>query len=74
MRKRTIRNGMRLVLAALLLIIVASFYLGYVGDLLSLSTMAESRFYQSAIFLAAALGGYGAVSYTHLTLPTIYSV
>jgi hypothetical protein len=61
MRKRTVRNGMRLVLAALALIIVASFYLGTIGELLSLTFSAESRFYQSAIFLAAALGGYGVV-------------
>lgn len=59
MRKRTIRNGMRLVLAALVLIIIVSFYLGRWGDLLDLSLAAEMRSYQAGIFLAAAMGGYG---------------
>ena len=61
MRKRTVQNGMRLVLAALVLIIIVSYYLGNVGDFLSLTTGSESRFYQIGIFLAAALGGYGVV-------------
>ena len=59
MRKRTVRNGMRLVLAALVLIIIASFYHGAIGDILSLSFDIEMRFYQLCIFLAAATGGYG---------------
>jgi hypothetical protein len=61
MRKRTIRNGMRMVLAALLLIIIASFYHDSLGDLLNLSLDAEMRFYRLGIFWAAAMGGYGAV-------------
>jgi hypothetical protein len=61
MRKRTIRNGMRLVLAALMLIIVASFFHEGVGGILSLSLDAEMRFYQLGIFWAAAIGGYGVV-------------
>jgi hypothetical protein len=61
MRKRTIRNGMRLVLAALLLIIVASFYHDRIGDVLNLSLDAEMRYYRLGIFWAAALGGYGVV-------------
>lgn len=61
MRKRTIRNGMRLVLAALVLIIIASFYHESVGDILSLSPSAEMRFYRLGIFWAAAMGGYGVV-------------
>ena len=61
MRKRTIRNGMRLVLAALVLIIIASFYHDGVGEALSLSFDAETHFYGLGIFLAAAMGGYGVV-------------
>jgi len=61
MRKRTIRSGMRLVLAALVVIIITSFYLERVGDILSLSFEAEMRFYQLGIFCAAAAGGYGVV-------------
>lgn len=61
MRKRTIRNGMRLVLAALVLIIIASFYHDSVGEILSLSLDAEMRLYRLGIFWAAAMGGYGVV-------------
>jgi hypothetical protein len=61
MRKRTIRNGMRLVLAALVLIIIASFFHEHVGEILSLSIDAEMRFYRLGIFWAAAMGGYGVV-------------
>jgi hypothetical protein len=61
MRKHTIRNGMRLVLAALVLIIIASFYHDSVGEILSLSIDAEMHFYRLGIFWAAAMGGYGVV-------------
>lgn len=61
MRKRTVRNGMRLVMAALILIILASFYHIQISDLFSLSMSAESRIYRLGIFWAAAIGGYGVV-------------
>jgi hypothetical protein len=61
MRKKTIRNGMRLVLAALIIIIIASFYHSGVSDILSLSYDAEMRFYRLGIFWAAAIGSYGVV-------------
>lgn len=61
MRKKTVRNGMRLVLAALILIILASFYLGGISEVLSLTFDAEMRFYRFGIFWAAAMGGYGVV-------------
>lgn len=61
MRKRTVRNGMRLVLAAMILIILASFYHGAIADLLDLTMASEQRFYSLGIFWAAAMGGYGAV-------------
>ena len=61
MRKHTIRTGMRLVLAALMLIILVSFYHGGLADLFGLSFVGEERFYNYGIFWAAAIGGYGAV-------------
>lgn len=61
MRKCTVRNGLRLVMAALLLIILASFYHEQLSDLLSLSPSAESRIFRLGMFWAAAIGGYGVV-------------
>jgi hypothetical protein len=61
MRKRTVRNGMRLVLSALILTLIASFYHGGVSEVLSLSYDSEMRFYRLGIFLAAAMGGYGVI-------------
>lgn len=61
MRKRTVRNGMRLVMAALILIILASFFHGQLSDLFSLSAASENRIYNLGIFWAAALGSYGVV-------------
>ena len=61
MRKRTVRNGMRLVLAALIMIIVASFFHSRITDLFSLSAAAGSSVYRNGMFWAAAIGGYGAV-------------
>jgi hypothetical protein len=60
-RKRTVRNGMRLVMAALILIILASFYHVQLSDLFSLSLATESQIYRLGMFLAAAIGGYGVV-------------
>lgn len=59
MRKRTVRNGMRLLFAALLLIILASFYHGGVAGLFSLSPGTEQRFYGWVMFAAAGIGAYG---------------
>lgn len=52
---------MRLVMAALILIVLASFYHVQLSDLLSLSPDAESRVYRLGMFWAAAIGGYGVV-------------
>jgi hypothetical protein len=52
---------MRLVLAALIMIIVASFFHSRITDFFSLSASAEVRFYRNGMFWAAAIGGYGAV-------------
>lgn len=62
MRKRTVRNGLRLVMAALILIVLASFYHGQLADLFSLTLSAESRIYRLGMFWAAAIGGYGVVT------------
>ena len=61
MRKRTVRNGMRLVMAALILIVLASFYHVQLSDLFSLSPATESQVYRLGMFWAAAIGGYGVV-------------
>jgi nitrate/nitrite transporter NarK len=52
---------MRLVLAALILIVTASFYHVQISDLFSLTPSAESRIYRLGMFWAAAIGGYGVV-------------
>src|SRR6266568_7485440 len=52
---------MRLVMAALILIVMASFYNVQLSDLFSLSPAAESRIYRLGMFWAAAIGGYGVV-------------
>ena len=61
MRKRTIRKGLRLVIAAIVLILIASFYHGGVAALLSLSPDSESRFYSLGIFWASAIGASGVI-------------
>lgn len=61
MRKRTVRNGLRLVTASLIMIILASFYHVQLSEVFSLSTVSEGRIYRSALFWAAAIGGYGVV-------------
>lgn len=61
MRKRTVRNGMRLILAALVMIVLASFYHVQWSDLFLLSPVAENRIYRLGMFWAAAIGGYGVV-------------
>lgn len=65
---------MRLVLAALMIITVLSFYFGDIGDFLNLSYNSQMRVYQLGIFLAAVLGGYGVVlSVFGLILPARHS-
>lgn len=61
MRKSTVRNGMRLVLAALITIVLISYYHIQLADLFWLSAAAESRVYRLGMFWAAAIGGYGVV-------------
>ena len=59
MRKRTIRSGMRMISAALLLIMYASFYHNAVADLLSLSSGSVQFIYSQSFFWATAIGCYG---------------
>ena len=61
MRKRTVRNGMRLVMVALILIILVSFYHGNLSDMFLLSSSAENRIYSLGIFWATAIGSFGVV-------------
>ena len=48
-------------MAALILIVLASFYHIQLSDLFSLSPGSESRIYRLGMFWAAAIGGYGVV-------------
>src|SRR6266704_6944930 len=50
---------MRLIMAAMILIVMASFYHIELSDLFSLSPASESQFYRLGIFWSAAIGGYG---------------
>lgn len=61
MRKSSVRCGLRFIFAALLMIILASYYHAAVADFFAFSVSAEERFYSLGIFLAAAAGGYGVV-------------
>ena len=61
MRKRSVKNGMRLILVAQIMIIAASFFHSWITDFFSLSASAGSRIYRNGMFLAAAIGGYGVV-------------
>jgi hypothetical protein len=60
-RKRTVRNGMRLLFAALIIIVVVSFFHSRITDFFSLSASAASSVYRNGMFWAAAIGGYGVV-------------
>lgn len=62
MRKRTIKKGLRVILAALMLILIVSFFHESVAGLLSLSYRAEINFYRIGIFWGAVMGGYGVVT------------
>ena len=61
MRKRSVKNGMRLILIAQIMIVAASFFHSQITDFFSLSASTGSRIYQNGMFLAAAIGGYGVV-------------
>ncbi len=61
MRKRTVRNGMRLIMAALILIVLVSYCHVQISDLFALTPAGESRLYRLGMFWAAAIGGYGVV-------------
>jgi len=60
-RKRTVRNGMRLVLAAMIIIIAASFFHSEVTDFFSFSATTKNSLYQNGMFWASAIGGCGAM-------------
>lgn len=64
MRRKTVRNGLRLVTVCMVLIMLVSFYHEQIATLLSLSSDAEGRLYSLGIFWASAAGGYGVVLIT----------
>lgn len=71
MRRRTVRNGLRLLLASLALIILASFYHSGVAELFAFSPVTGVRMYGLGMALAAAVGAYGVVlAVAGLILPT----
>lgn len=61
MRKVTVRNGLRLVLISLGIILCVSFFHAAIASFLSFSFEAESQLYRLAIFWGTAIGGYGVV-------------
>ncbi|HEY5973283.1 MAG TPA: hypothetical protein VIU41_00940 [Geobacteraceae bacterium] len=61
MRKSTVRTGIRLLIAAIMLVIVASFYHETVADLLLLSPGGAGQFVYLAFFWSGILGGIGIV-------------
>jgi len=61
MRKRLVRNGLRFLLASLVLIILVSFFHGEVASLLSLSVTAGQGLYGKGIFWSAVIGAYGVI-------------
>ncbi len=61
MRKRLVRNGLRFLLASLVLIILVSFFHGELASVMSLSVTAGQGLYGKGIFWAAAIGGYGVI-------------
>lgn len=61
MRKRTVRDGLRLVMAALILIILGSFFHVQLSDIFALSSAEESRIYGAGMFWASVIGSFGVV-------------
>ena len=61
MRRRLVRNGLRFLLASLVLIVLISFFLGELVSFLSLFVNPGQGLYGKGIFWAAAIGGYGVV-------------
>jgi len=61
MRKRLVRNGLRFLLASLILIILVSFFHVELASFLSLSVASGQGLYGKGIFWAAAIGSYGVI-------------
>lgn len=61
MRKSTVRNGLRLILIALGMILCVSFFHAGIASLFSLSFESESRLYRLGLFWGTAIGAYGVV-------------
>jgi hypothetical protein len=61
MRRSIVHKGIRLLIAAILLVIVASFYHETVADLLMLSPGGAVQFVYLALFWSGILGGLGII-------------
>lgn len=61
MRKKTVRNGLLLIIISLAVILGISFFHNGISSLFSLTTADESRLYRLGIFWGTAIGGYGVV-------------
>lgn len=57
MRKKTVRDGIRLLIAALLLLIMGTFYSQEIGDVFFSSSGGAMEFVQLAFFWGMVLGG-----------------
>jgi hypothetical protein len=61
MRRRQVRNGLRIILISIILIMLVSFFNSDIVRLLSLPIHWQHRFYSEGIFWSAAVGGYGVI-------------
>lgn len=61
MRKRTVRNGLRLLSAAIFLLILGAFYSREIGGLFFTSLGGALEFVQLAFFWSGILGGAGII-------------
>lgn len=61
MRKSTVRTGLRLILAGIVTVILATFYHGTLAALVSLTAAEEARLVFLGLFWGGALGGAGII-------------
>ena len=61
MKKRTVRAGLRCILAAMVLVLVSTHFHEIIAQLFLLDGFAEMRLVQLGLFWAAMVGGYGVV-------------
>jgi hypothetical protein len=61
MRRRQVRNGLRIILISIVLIMLVSFFNSDLARLFSLPIQWQQRLYSEGIFWSAAIGGYGVI-------------